>query len=173
MLDLSRYSESPVSESEAVIYARKIGALEYIECSALTQQNLKEVFDTAILATLGSMVRRQSKVMFQEFRGRKSFRKLKEKIKRSNSTTNANTHQQQQINSQSVCNSLLTQSTCNNNFIYDEDPKNFSSNSAPVSGLYSGLLIPTDSKKKCETKKSSSSSSSKLKKGWRRLFCMA
>ena len=29
-----------------------IGAVAYMECSSLTQKNLKEVFDTAILASL-------------------------------------------------------------------------------------------------------------------------
>lgn len=32
--------------------AREIGAVAYMECSSLTQKNLKEVFDTAILASL-------------------------------------------------------------------------------------------------------------------------
>lgn len=32
--------------------AVEIGAVAYVECSSLTQKNLKEVFDTAILASL-------------------------------------------------------------------------------------------------------------------------
>lgn len=32
--------------------AAEIGAVAYVECSSLTQKNLKEVFDTAILASL-------------------------------------------------------------------------------------------------------------------------
>lgn len=32
--------------------AREIGAVAFLECSSLTQKNLKEVFDTAILASL-------------------------------------------------------------------------------------------------------------------------
>jgi Ras family protein U len=51
-VELSRHGESPVSESAARAYARQIGATTYIECSALTQLNLKEVFDAAILAAI-------------------------------------------------------------------------------------------------------------------------
>lgn len=32
--------------------AAEMGALAYVECSSLTQKNLKEVFDRAILASL-------------------------------------------------------------------------------------------------------------------------
>ena len=41
-----------MTEAEAVAVARQIGAVSYIECSALTQKNLKEVFDTVILTAL-------------------------------------------------------------------------------------------------------------------------
>lgn len=52
LIQLARYAERPVSEAQARETARNIGAVRYIECSALTQLNLKEVFDTAILAVL-------------------------------------------------------------------------------------------------------------------------
>ncbi|XP_070620454.1 rho-related GTP-binding protein RhoU-like isoform X4 [Erythrolamprus reginae] len=40
--------EKPVPPSAGRSLARKLGLDGYVECSALTQQNLKEVFDTAI-----------------------------------------------------------------------------------------------------------------------------
>lgn len=51
LIELAHYNERPVAEDEAKTLARRIGA-EYIECSALTQKNLKEVFDSAILAAV-------------------------------------------------------------------------------------------------------------------------
>ena len=39
----------PADAQECAI---EIGAVAYMECSSLTQKNLKEVFDTAILASL-------------------------------------------------------------------------------------------------------------------------
>lgn len=52
LIELSQNKESPVTESEAKECAEKINAVTYVECSALTQHNLKEVFDTAILTGL-------------------------------------------------------------------------------------------------------------------------
>ena len=51
LIELAHYNERPVTEGEAKTLAHRIGA-EYIECSALTQKNLKEVFDSAILAAV-------------------------------------------------------------------------------------------------------------------------
>jgi len=58
LIELSQYGERPVSEAEGKAAARRIGAESYVECSALTQHNLKEVFDIAVGAVL---VRRGSK----------------------------------------------------------------------------------------------------------------
>ena len=42
--------------------AREIGAVQYIECSALTQRNLNRVFDMAIRAGLGKYKKKQKKI---------------------------------------------------------------------------------------------------------------
>lgn len=52
LIELASYKEKPVSESDAIRLAHDIGAVHYVECSALTQKNLKDVFDQAILASL-------------------------------------------------------------------------------------------------------------------------
>ncbi|XP_064621769.1 rho-related protein rac1B-like [Lineus longissimus] len=52
LIELSKYGEVPVPEDQILDTMEDIGALKYIECSALTQKNLKEVFDTAILTAL-------------------------------------------------------------------------------------------------------------------------
>lgn len=52
LIDLAKYRERPVDPAEAKDCVREIGGVSYVECSSLTQKNLKEVFDTAILATL-------------------------------------------------------------------------------------------------------------------------
>ncbi|KAK4292222.1 hypothetical protein Pmani_034997 [Petrolisthes manimaculis] len=52
LIELAQYREQPVSEVLARRLAHQIGAVGYVESSALTQRNLKEVFDQAILAAL-------------------------------------------------------------------------------------------------------------------------
>ncbi|KAK5915167.1 hypothetical protein CesoFtcFv8_000784 [Champsocephalus esox] len=54
LIDLAKYRERPVDPADAQECAMDIGAVAYMECSSLTQKNLKEVFDTAILASLQS-----------------------------------------------------------------------------------------------------------------------
>jgi len=41
---------SPITYSQGVAMGRDIGAVKYLECSALTQKGLKTVFDEAIRA---------------------------------------------------------------------------------------------------------------------------
>nr|POE90193.1 rho-related protein rac1a [Quercus suber] len=43
---------SPISYEQAVQVAKEIKAVKYLECSALTQRNLKSVFDEAIKAVI-------------------------------------------------------------------------------------------------------------------------
>ena len=49
---LAKDKQEPVTEEQARKMQRDIGALEYVECSAMTRENLKEVFDEAIKAIL-------------------------------------------------------------------------------------------------------------------------
>lgn len=53
VIDLCKNGEQPVSESKARLLSEEMAA-DYLECSALTQHNLKEVFDAAILTALRS-----------------------------------------------------------------------------------------------------------------------
>ena len=51
-VELAKYKEQPVTEAEAKKLAKDLGCENFIETSALTQHNLKEVFDEAIMASL-------------------------------------------------------------------------------------------------------------------------
>ncbi|XP_022244613.1 cell division control protein 42 homolog [Limulus polyphemus] len=52
LIALDYYHERPINEYEARELAQRVSAVGYIECSALTEKNLKEVFDTAVWTTL-------------------------------------------------------------------------------------------------------------------------
>lgn len=52
LVELAEYREQPVSVQEAKALASRIGAVSYVECSAVTRRNLKEVFDTALVSAL-------------------------------------------------------------------------------------------------------------------------
>ncbi|GAB6021730.1 hypothetical protein CHUAL_004308 [Chamberlinius hualienensis] len=52
LIELASYQELPITEMQAKTMAKLLGTETYIESSALTQKNLKEVFDTAIMVGL-------------------------------------------------------------------------------------------------------------------------
>ena len=52
LVELAQYKETPVSEADARKLVQSMGFDDYIESSSLTQKNLKEVFDEAILVVM-------------------------------------------------------------------------------------------------------------------------
>jgi cell division control protein 42 len=49
---LAKSKQKPITREQGERTAKEYGAYAYIECSALTQENLKETFDAAIVAAL-------------------------------------------------------------------------------------------------------------------------
>ena len=52
---------SPISYPQGLSMAKEIGAVKYLECSALTQKGLKTVFDEAIRAVLCPVITNRKK----------------------------------------------------------------------------------------------------------------
>eukprot|EP01084_Bolivina_argentea_P149943 261858_1 len=57
----SQFKSNLISNDEGVKLAKEINAITYVECSALTQDRLKEVFDEAIKAALAAIKAKQKK----------------------------------------------------------------------------------------------------------------
>lgn len=51
--DLAKQDKQPITEEMGIAMAEDIGALKYLECSALTRKGLKAVFDEALQAVIG------------------------------------------------------------------------------------------------------------------------
>ncbi|XP_026158143.1 rho-related GTP-binding protein RhoU-like [Mastacembelus armatus] len=52
LIHLAQNQERPVGTEEGWRLAQELGAVSFAECSALTQKNLKDAFDSAILASI-------------------------------------------------------------------------------------------------------------------------
>ena len=52
MEKLAKTKQKPITSDGAEKLARELRAVKFVECSALTQKGLKNVFDEAILAAL-------------------------------------------------------------------------------------------------------------------------
>lgn len=61
---LGRQRQRPVSIDMGERLARELGAVKYVECSALTQKGLKNVFDEAIVAALEPPVTKKVSPIF-------------------------------------------------------------------------------------------------------------
>lgn len=68
LINLDRSKVKPVLSSRARSIGEKIRAADYIECSSLTQKNLKEAFDAAIFAAIKNKARKGKKRRFSDRR---------------------------------------------------------------------------------------------------------
>jgi cell division control protein 42 len=58
---LARQKMSPIRKEDGDRMAKELGAVKYVECSALTQYKLKDVFDEAIVAALEPAPKKKSR----------------------------------------------------------------------------------------------------------------
>lgn len=68
LINLDKSNVKPIPSSRARSMADKIRATDYIECSSLTQKNLKEAFDSAIFAAIKNKARKTKKRRFSDRR---------------------------------------------------------------------------------------------------------
>lgn len=68
LINLDRSNVTPVLSSRAKNMADKVRATDYVECSSLTQKNLKEAFDAAIFAAIKTKARKSKKRRFSDRR---------------------------------------------------------------------------------------------------------
>ncbi|KAH3846298.1 cell division control protein 42 homolog [Dreissena polymorpha] len=59
---LQKRKQKPVTPEEGARLAKRVNADCYVECSAFTQQGLKDVFDEAMLAVLEPKIKRRRRV---------------------------------------------------------------------------------------------------------------
>lgn len=201
LLDLHRHQMTPILESQARRYAEDIGAAMYLECSSLTQQNLKETFDAAILVGMGSTApvdasknRRSITAIAANAinqPARKSLRKLKEKLTTVRTTgmdSSKNpsllirpTNFAQEIPSVERCS---THSSASHLQIKNlQNKKKLSTASVPtLRGEMNAVIMNSDgvcndhfydARTPDQLSEPIDSQSSKSKKGWRKLLCVA
>ena len=69
--ELQRTLQHPVTREEAQEVRRKIGAQAYIECSAVTNEGVKEVFETAVRAAMLVPDKKKRRSVFRFFKSNK------------------------------------------------------------------------------------------------------
>ena len=60
---LAKSKQKPITREQGERAAKEYGAYAYVECSALTQENLKETFDAAILAAFTPISSKRTRVL--------------------------------------------------------------------------------------------------------------
>ena len=50
---MKKEGKAPITEDEANAMVKDLGAIKFLECSALTRQGLKNVFDEALTSVVG------------------------------------------------------------------------------------------------------------------------